>query len=156
MTFLRGIELQYFTLVELLDFTDIYFQRVSRSQGTIDRLKYNGLRVNVLIDYNGIEYFQGSDFCLTLEGDLKWKVGKGPAPEVIYSVHYEAPIRFRATRAVHVNRFSPVRSKGGQVEHVKLNEMWILTKEFLVLRRNKEGKEKLPNPIPNYSIESEE
>jgi hypothetical protein len=157
MTFPRGIELQYFTLVELLDFTDIYFQRVVRSEGNIDRLKYNGLRVNVLVDYHGKEYFEGSDFCLTQMGDIKWSTGRGPSPETIYSVHYEAPVRFRATRAVHVNRFTqfkPKKQGGGKVQHIKMNEMWILTKEFLVLRRDNNGDERLPNPIPGYDNDS--
>jgi len=155
MTFPRGIELQYFTLVELVDFTDIFFQRISRSNGNIDRLKYNCQRVNVLLDQDGKEYFQGNDFKLSEMGDIVWKDGRGPAPETIYSVHYEYPPRFRATTAMHVNRFSQFK-KEGKVQHIKFQEQWMLTKEFLVLRRDKDGHELLPNAIPNYSEETPE
>lgn len=153
MTFPRGIELQYFTLVELIDFTDIFFQRVARSTGDLDRLKYNCKRVNVLIDQSNIEYYQGSDFKLNQYGDIIWKAGKGPAPETIYSVHYEYPPRFRATSAMKVNRFSQFKT-GTKVQHIKYPEFWMLTKEFLVLRRDKDGNEMLPNAIPNYSEET--
>ncbi len=152
-TFPRGVELQYFTLVELLDFSDIYFQRVARSEGELDALKYKAQRVNVLVDYSGIEYFEATDFCLTPEnGDVKWHAGRGPTPGTIYSVHYEAPVRFRAVKALAVNRFTQYKPKqeGGKVVHVKLPERWTLTKEFLVLRRDKNGDERLPNPIPGY------
>src|SRR5690606_8578312 len=55
VTFPIGVELQYFTLVELLDFTDIYFQRVMRKEGSdTDVLKYKACRVNMLIDKNGV------------------------------------------------------------------------------------------------------
>lgn len=155
MTFPRGIELQYFTLVELLDFTDIFFQRISRSEGNVDRLKYNCKRVNVLLDQDGIEYRQGIDFRLNEIGDIKWSSGKGPAPEVIYSVHYEYPPRFRAVHAMKVNRFSQFKVEG-KVQHVKFPEQWMLTKEFLVLRRDKDGNELQPNSIPGYNEETPE
>lgn len=155
MTFPRGIELQYFTLVELCDFTDIFFQRISRSLGDIDVLKYTCKRVNVLIDADGIEYFQGTDFKLNAAGDIVWKPGKGPAPETIYSVHYEYPPRFRAVNAMHVNRFSQFKTDG-TVQHIKFPEQWMLTKEFLVLRRDKDGNERSQNPIPGYYDETPE
>lgn len=155
ITFPVGIELQYFTLVELIDFTDIFFERVVRSDGDIDRLKYNAKRVNVLIDQDGVEYYQGTDFKLNDIGDIVWKSGKGPVSETIYSVHYEYPPRFRAVHAMHVNRFSQFRD-GEKVKHIKYPEQWMLTKEFLVLRRGKDGKELAPNPIPNYNDGTDE
>lgn len=149
MTFPIGIELQYFTLVELIDHTDIFFERVKRSQGDIDILKYNAKRVNVCIDQNGIEYFECIDFKLDPNGNIQWKSGKGPDPRTIYSVHYEALVQFRATRALHVNRFVQVKDPddGGKVAFIKANEEWILTKEFLVKRADQDGNEMLPNPI---------
>ena len=155
MTFPRGIELQYFTLVELIDFTDIFFQRIVRSSTNIDRLKYVCKRVNVLLDQNGVEYYQGTHFCLNEAGDIVWKAGKGPSAETIYSVHYEYPPRFRATTAMHVNRFSQFKVDG-IVQHIKYPEQWMLVKEFLVLKRDKDGNEIQPNAIPNYYEETPE
>ena len=157
--FHRGVELKYFTLVELIDFTDIYFQRINRSDGGIDRLKYNCKRVNVLIDSSGIEYFQGSDFQLTEDGDIKWSLNKRPTPDTIYSVHYEYPPRFRAMTAMHVNRYSQFKFEG-EIQHIKFQEQWMLTREFLVLKRAKSGSgsgnELLDNPIPGYDEETPE
>jgi hypothetical protein len=155
ITFPIGVELQYFTLVELVDFNDIFFQRVARSATNTDRLKYRAKRINVLVDQNGVEYFQDNDFALNEYGDIVWKSGKGPLAETVYSVHFECPVRFRATNAVHVNRFTQQKVKNGSgIKHLKLPEMWQLSKEFLVLRRDRSGNEILPNAIPNYTEET--
>lgn len=146
MTFLQGIELQYFTLVELMDFTEIYFQRVKRSETHVDALKYDAKRVNVVIDKAGIEYYQCIDFELDVNGNVSWKNSRGPNSGVIYSVHYEAAVQYRATKAVHSNRFTQVKVSGG-ISHMKFSEEWIMTKEFLVKRKDIDGNEISPNPF---------
>lgn len=148
-TFPMGIELQYFTLVELEDFTEIYFQRVKRQEGDIDVLKYKAHRVNLCIDQYGKEYFQDNDFCIDPNGCIKWNPNKGPNPGDIYSIHYEASVQFRAVRAMHNNRFTQYLTKkdGGGAVHVKLQEQWVLQKEYLVKRKDLDGNEILPNLI---------
>lgn len=150
ITFPIGVELQYFTLIELCDHSEIFFQKVVRSEGTNDVLKYKALRVNVLIDKSGVEYTQGLDFVLNDLGNIVWKEGKGPESGTIYSVHYEARIQFRAVRSLHTNRFEQIRQEGGVVAQVKMPEQWLCTKEFLVRRRGFNGEELLPNAIPGY------
>ncbi|RLE42939.1 hypothetical protein DRJ16_04290 [Candidatus Woesearchaeota archaeon] len=146
MTFLQGIELQYFTLIEMCDFTDIYYQRVKRQPGAVDVLKYKASRVNMLVDKNGLEYHEGIHFNIDINGNIKWCSGKGPARSLIYSIHYEAAIRFRATKAIHVNRFAQVATKEGIQMH-KMPEMWMASKEFLVVRRDVNGNVLEPNNI---------
>lgn len=147
ITFLSGIELQYFTLVELLDFSDIYFQRNKRvAVGQIDALKYNALRINMIIDENGVEYFHCIDCDIDPSGNLRWKTGRGPAAGVIYSVHYEAAVQYRATKAMHVNRFTQIKGADGGISHVKFPEQWVCQKEFLVKRKDVDGNEITPNP----------
>lgn len=154
-TFPIGIELQYFTLIELVDFTDIYIQRVAKSSTKIDNLKYKAKRVNMLVDSNGKEYIEGTDFCLTRLGQIKWKANKGPSPETIYSVHYEALVQFRAIQAIHVNRFTQVTVPNGQA-HIKMPEQWMCKKEFLVRNKDDDGNDMEPNPIPGYQDETPE
>lgn len=153
MTFPIGIELQYFTLIELRDFSDIYTQRVARSYGDIDQLKFKALRVNMLVDQNGIEYTEGTDFCLTSLGQVNWKDGNGPAAETIYSIHYEAAVRFRAVKAIHVNRFTQVKVDGG-IAHMKMPENWMCTKEFLLRQQDESGEDLDENPVPGYEDET--
>jgi hypothetical protein len=133
-----GIEIQYFTLIELVDFTDLYFQRVLRKPGTvIDILKYKACRVNMVIDKNGVEYFQDQDFKLDANGSVKWLGTRKPGDNVIYSIHYEKHSQFRAIRAMHVNRFTQYKAPGEpKVEHIKMMEQWLCTKEFLLRRRD--------------------
>jgi hypothetical protein len=137
-TFMRGVELQYFTLVELMDFTDIYIQRVKRQTGNVDVLKYKALRVNLLEDSTGKIYTEGSDYQLDLNGNIRWCPNKGPDPKTIYSIHYEFCIRFRAIKAMHVNRFNSITTKEGEAQ-VKINEQWLLEKDFLVERKDING-----------------
>jgi hypothetical protein len=148
-TFDFDISLQYFTLVELVDFPEIFYQRVKRQKGNLDILKYRAHSVNLLIDQNGKEYFPDNDFVLDLNGSVRWNPNKGPDPGCIYTIHYNGSIQFRAVRAMHVNRFTQVFSpeNGGTIEHLKLPEQWLLQKEFLVKRKDKDGNEILPNLI---------
>jgi hypothetical protein len=147
-SFLKGIELQYFTLVELCDFSEIYIQRIRRQEGNVDVLKYKGLRVNMLVDSQGRDYFEGSDFNLDVNGNIKWCPNKGPLSGSIYTINYETAVRFRAVRALHVNRFGNISSKEGDVQ-VKLPEQWLLEKDFLVERKDINGQLIEPNKIRN-------
>jgi hypothetical protein len=151
-TFIQGIELQYFTLVELCDFTDIFIERIKRQAGDVDRLKYSCKRVNMLIDSSGIDYYEGIEFNLNENGDIVWKANKAPIVDTIYSVHYEAAIQFRAVQALHVNRFGQI-SKGDKTTFKKLNEQWMLQKEFLVERKDSLGEALAPNQIRDFGEE---
>jgi len=139
MTFKTGISLQYFTLIELEDFSDIYIQRFMRDPGgATDILKYRACRVNFVLDRGGTEYFQDSDFKIDNNGDITWlatPTAAKPADNEVVSIHYEARVQFRAIRASHVNRFSQY-TNGNDTEFLKFPESWILQKEFLVRRQD--------------------
>ena len=146
-TFMQGIELQYFTLVELMDFTDLFFERVKRQAGVMDVLRYPATRVNMLVDANGSDYFEGSDFRLDANGCIIWcPGGRQPAKGVIYSVNYEMTVMFRALKAAHVNRFVQA-SDAGTTKMVKMNEQWTLQKAYLIERKNQDGHPISPNKI---------
>jgi hypothetical protein len=74
ITFPIGVEIQYFTKIELHDFTDIFPQRVLRKRGDLtDVLKYSACRVNLLIGKDGTRYYDGIDFRLDLNGNIRWQ-----------------------------------------------------------------------------------
>lgn len=145
-TFKQGIELQYFTLVELLDFSDLFFERVKRSRGQVDVLRYPAVRVNLIVDETGAEFVEGLDFQLDENGSLRWCLNKGPVAGTIYSINYEMKVRFRAVSAQHVNRFAQIAVPGA-TKMVKLNEQWMLQKSFLVERKDSKGNPLTPNKI---------
>lgn len=155
MTFPSGIEAQYFTLVELLDFTENYIQRVSRQEGKVDNLKFKGIHVNLLIDQHGREYFEGSDFHLDINGNIAWVANKGPTKDTIYSIHYETLMRYRTVRALHVNRFGNV-TKGGKDEMAKMPETWVAYKVFLVDRNDQLGNLIGQNKLPRHDIANDD
>ena len=156
MTFPTGIELNYFTLVELCDFQQPFFQRVKRQQGRVDLLKYRAHRINLLIDQNGAEYFPDVDFLLDDNGSVLWLDNRGPDPDTIYSIHYNSSVQFRAVRAMHANRYTQYVS-GGSSTAVKMPEQWMMSKEFLVERKDRYGQQLLPNLItPKQDAEEPE
>lgn len=138
-TFPLGIELQYFTLVKICGIPDIFYQRVKRQSGRVDFLKYPALQVNAVVDSNGKEYFEGNDFCIDVNKNIKWKENRGPAKNTIYSIHYNSELQFRATKALHVNRFVQIRASETEAEIIRAPEQWLLTREFLVKRTDLNG-----------------
>lgn len=255
ITFPIGVEMQYFTRIELEDFTDIFPQRVLRAPGVlVDVLKYPACRVNVVIDYNGKRYYQDQDFAIDQNGNIKWltpgdqqlvafsavpdsgtwnltfgadstedlnfdalaqdvedalnaisgledvtvsgnfsdgfivtfigvdspvaslasvsnlleginsvtiditdvssSINK-PNDNVPYSVHYECAMQFRAKAAVHANRFTQFIIEG-KAEHIKMQEQWYCSKEFLVKRKDLDGNELEQGPYDNHEIVEED
>ena len=107
-----------------------------------DNLKYDCRRVNVIIDKTGRQYHQDISFRLTPQGNVRWIGTDQPDAQTIYSVHYESVIQYRATSAMHVNRFAQVPDRStGLVAQVKMPEQWMLQKEFLIIRRDEYGNE---------------
>ena len=51
----------------------------------------------MVIDQNGVEYFQAFDFNLDPNGSISWISGRGPEKTVIYAIHYEASVQFIAS-----------------------------------------------------------
>jgi hypothetical protein len=145
-TFQQSVELQYFTLVELQDFSETFFERIKRQDGQVDVLRYPGTRVNLVIDKHGKEYFEGNDFKLDPNGNISWCDGRQPDRGAIYSVNYSTKIRFRAIKAMHNNRFVQV-GPPGETDLVKMSEQWMLQKEYLVARVDQKGKPIKPNKI---------
>ena len=109
-----------------------------------DNLKYDCKRVNVIIDKTGTQYHQDIDFRLSPQGNILWATPNTPRPAdgTIYTVHYESVIQYRATSAMHINRFAQVPDRStGLVAQVKMPEQWMLQKEFLIVRRDEYGNE---------------
>ena len=100
----------------------------------------------MVIGSDGKEYFQGTDFVLNDSGSVKWKANRGPNPNDIYSIHYEAAVQFRAVSAMHSNRFTQIATPTGN-KQIKMPEQWLLQKEFLVKRKDRDGNEIGPNSI---------
>jgi hypothetical protein len=153
ITFPIGVELQYFTRIELVDFTEIYFQRILRKPATnIDVLKYKACRVNFIMDKNAVQYFQDQDYKIDPNGNILWTGTRKPADNVIYTIHYECHVQFRATKAMHVNRFTQYKAAGEPlVEHIKMMEQWMCTKEFLLRRKDINSGVDLQEHVENHT-----
>lgn len=151
-TFPLGVELQYFALVKLLDYTQIFFERIKRQPGAVDNLKYKATKINVLIDSNNKTYYIDRDFVLNENGSIAWKSSRGPATGTIYSAHYNAAIQYRATKAVHVARYMVDRKTDpANPAYVKGPENWMLNKEYLVDRKDWRGSALQPNLIRDHT-----
>lgn len=153
-TFQMGIELQYFTLVELVDYTEQFYERVRRQDGKVDVLRYPGVKINLLLDQYGKEWYEGTDFILDQNGNVAWCSNKSPDPGTIFSINYDTRVRFRALKAMHSNRFAQVATKGS-TEMLKMPEQWLLAKAYLVTRKDKFTQEVMQNQINSTDDDSE-
>lgn len=147
-TFQSGTELQYGTRVDLVDFTGVYYELVQKQEGNVDRLKYAAHTVNYIIDQNNVRYYVGHNFDVNENGDLEW-IKDPPAIGVIYSIHYNTTISYRALKAMHVNRYGNESFKKEFKEPVKLPELWVLKRRYLLTRADIDGLPLNPNEIIN-------
>lgn len=154
-TFLSSFELQYFSRIELLDFTTTFYERIQRQIGEIDRLKYKAHKINTLVDKDGVKYYEGTDLRLDPNGDIEWLTQNRPANKVIYSVHYDYPITFRAIEAIHINRFGQKSFKQDFKEPTQAPQQWKLKRDFLIDRKDLDSNPLTKNKIHNPYTDNE-
>lgn len=148
-SFVRGLYLQYFAKIEVLDFTTTFYELIQRQTGDIDRLKYKALKVNYIIDQNGTEYQENVHFILTTDTrDIQWLGVTRPTVNNTYSVHYEYLLTFRSLKALHVNRFSQFGTSASvEVDPVEHSQQWIIKRDYLITKEDLLGAPVAPNKI---------
>lgn len=158
-TFLSGITLVPYTKVEVLDFQEDFTELIQRQIGTdIDRLKYSAACIIGVFTHDKVNqtvqrYHENADYVLSSTGDIKWIGAHRPADRQIYSVYYKHHPTYRATKAIHRDRFSQFNTRVESIKapkktvdgrtYVKMPETWILKRDYLVSRRD-EATEVLP------------
>jgi hypothetical protein len=89
-------------------------QFVEASKKGIDRLQYPAVKVNDLMDANGVSYKQDVDFTLNEGGDIVWTTQRRPGWDAslgkgtVYSVRYLYTPYFIVSRHLHEIRVSQV------------------------------------------------
>lgn len=161
VTFLSGITLQTFTKVELLDFEEDFFELVQRKTGSAtDVLKYSACKVLgafAIVSNTLVRYHADTDFTIDVNGNVKWIGTHKPADNDVYSIYYQYHPVFRAIEAVHRDRYTqfnlktetikgPKKTVNG-VTYVKLPETWVLKRDYLIERRDKNNNLIAPNPF---------
>lgn len=159
MTFLSDVTLHMFAKIQILDFTEDFFELIQRQdtvsvpspQPQVDRLKYAAceiLAVFTVTDNVKTEYYEGVDFEINMNGDIQWIGAHKPADRKIYSIYYKHHPVFRAVRALHRNRWSQFNLRPGNLDpaipqktvddrtYVKLPDAWILKRDYLIERRD--------------------
>jgi hypothetical protein len=141
ITFLSHTEVFYFTKIELMDYTMLFYEVIPRQEGLVDVLKYPVLSVNVLVDQNGVRYYQGNDFEIVSQ-NLQWKMdstARRPATGLIYSIHYNTYVTFRALYSNRASRFGTDGFKKPVIENVEYNQSWICRRDYLISRTDSQG-----------------
>lgn len=156
MSFLSEVTLHIFAKIQILDFTEDFFELIQRqdtpmSGPATDRLKYAAceiLGVFTVVNDVKTEYYEGVDFKIDQNGDIQWVGAHKPADRQIYSIYYKHHPVFRAVRAMHRNRWSQYNVRAGQLDpaipkktvgdrtYVKLPDAWILKRDYLIERRD--------------------
>lgn len=161
VTFRSGITLQTYARIELLDFKEDFYELIQKQTGDTDLLKYPACEVLGLFTIEGspkkvVEYHEGIDFNLDLNGSVKWIGTRKPANKAVYTIYYKYHPVYRAMKAVHRDRFSqyntrpdhiqaPKTSPGDGNTYVKMPETWVLVRDYLMERRNENTGDKLTN-----------
>lgn len=159
MSFLSEVTLHIFARIQILDFTEDFFELVQRQDTVtvptplpqVDRLKYSACEVlGVFTVVNNVktEYYEGPDFKLDMNGDIQWIGTHKPADRQVYSIYYKHHPVFRAVRAMHRNRWSQYNNRPDNIDssipkktvgdrtYVKLPDAWILKRDYLIERRD--------------------
>lgn len=71
-----------------------------------DRLRYEAVRVEHVMDSNGVEY-DNSDFDV-VGGKIQWRANRGPQPGAVYTVWYQYRPHWYCKTLVHELRIYPV------------------------------------------------
>lgn len=176
VTFKAGVSIQTFAKIEILDFKEEFYELVQKQDGGIanpDKLKYPACEVTavfVIRNNQKERFYQGADFDLDLNGSIVWKGSHIPADREIYTVYYKYHPVYRATKAVHRDRFSQynnlrdlsaskipasaIKNVNGRT-FVKLPEEWVLRRDFLLDRKDKT--QEAPTKLqPNESYDPNE
>jgi hypothetical protein len=154
VTFKSGTTLQHYSKVELLDFTEDFFELIVRQEGSdIDVLKYPAKEVlGAFAAVNNTtkeRYYVGTDFEIDVNGNIKWIGPHKPADRKVYSVYYRHCLVYRAIKAVHRDRFTQFNLRGDKIEspkvtiegktYVKAPETWIIKRDYLLERKDRDG-----------------
>jgi hypothetical protein len=153
MTFKSDVTLHIFAKVQILDFAEDFFELVQRQEGSdTDKLKYPACKILGVFSAAGnvkTEYFEGADFQIDVNGNIKWTGTHKPSDKDVYSIYYQHHPVFRAVKALHRDRYSqynirpeniqaPKKTVGDRT-YVKLPETWILKRDYLLERRDQDG-----------------
>jgi hypothetical protein len=153
MSFKSDVTLHIYAKVELLDFAEDFFELIQRQEGSdTDKLKYSACKILGVFSATGNtkeEYFEGADFQVDVNGNIKWVGAHKPADRDIYSIYYQHHPVFRAVQALHRDRYSQYNIRPDSIQapkktvdgrtYVKLPETWILKRDYLIERRDQAG-----------------
>ncbi len=157
VSFLSGQTLGHMSKVELLDFQEDFFELVQRQEGVnVDQLKYPACKILGVFTATATtttQYHADVDFKINVNGNIEWIGAHKPTDRQIYSIYYQHHPVFRAIKAVHRDRYSQYNLRPGDIQsqkvsvggktYVKLPETWILKRDYLLERRDRNG-----NPLP--------
>lgn len=90
------------------------------NQSRIDKLLFPAVSVEKLIDYRGVEYKEGQDFCIK-NGQIHWDGSNWPGWQLdvkrgaIYSIRYSYRPHWYCTRLLHEIRVAQIDTMEGRV-----------------------------------------
>lgn len=118
-------------------------------ESRVDKLNYPATKVEKLVDYRGIEYVEGTDFCLQ-EGQIRWHTNKWPGYQVdvkrgaIYSVRYHYRPYWYCARMLHEIRVAQVETMDGRVLK-RMPQQILLGREYTYTNESADSEAKNPD-----------
>ena len=159
VTFLSGMSISPMARIDLVDFQQDFFELVQRRENSdTDILKYQAKCVTgVFTVSNNVkeEFHFGTDFSIDPNGCIQWDSNHRPDDRQIYTIHYSHTPTYRATKAIHRDRYSQMNQRNQNVDHkivadgrtfIKLPETWVISRISLPDRYDHMGNKIGQNP----------
>jgi len=100
--------------IEDIECRVLNMQFIEANVNGIDRLQFPATCVEHLVDADGVEYCEGKDFEITVDGDIKWLTQNRPGWNIefgrgkVYSIRYRYRPFFIVAKLLHEVRISQV------------------------------------------------
>lgn len=141
----QEIIVSYFDRVTLLDQKERFYQRMNKSQGDLDVLRYQALEILHLIDATGHVYQVNNEFELDEYGNIHWLPGK-QRPQwysdkgvgEIFTVSYLFRPVYRILDLLHEGRYSQIRVPEGR-QPVSFPQLVLIKKDYYITKTDVDG-----------------
>ncbi len=140
------IYINYFDRITILDFEERFYEMIHKSQGDIDKLKYEALSIQFLRTANK-EYKVDRDFTID-GGNIRWLSENRPTYDLeqdvgeLFTISYLRRPVYRVLELLHEGRYSQFNLKKPIREAMRYPQQCVIKKDFLIQTGEAESKMK--------------
>lgn len=146
------VYISFYDRFTMLDFEDRMYEVIHKSEGNVDKLKFNALRVEYLRTKSN-SYTMNRHFEIDADGNIKWLTNERPGKDLnndlgeLFSIsYYHRPV-YRVVNMLHEGRFSQNTAHRNERTPMRFPQQMLVKKDFIIEKRDENG-----NVIPESVI----